>query len=87
MYCVPLEVWIVLLLFHTLCLQLFVTAGHITGDWFAFRSGFGAFEGDVFSWHGLKLKKRAFIMSEDVARKGILQKIDQFNRKGFLSKY
>jgi hypothetical protein len=85
MYCVPLKVWIVLLLLHTLCLQLFVAAGHVAGYRFPFRSCFSAFDCDVFSWHDLKLKKRALIMLYDVARKGILQKMTKSNEKLFFS--
>ena len=57
MDCVPLQVWIVFLLLHTLCLQLLIAAGHVTGDGFTFRSGFSAFECDVFSGHDVNFKK------------------------------
>ena len=39
-------------LLHAPLLELLIAGRHVTGDRFALTAGFGAFEDDVFSWHG-----------------------------------
>src|SRR5436190_8791982 len=48
---VPAERWIVLPDLKLLRLELFVTAGHITGGRLAFLARFCALNGDSFAWH------------------------------------
>jgi hypothetical protein len=53
---VPLEVRIELLLFNPALLQLFVAAAHVAGNRLVLGTGFGAFQNDVFSGHGIGIE-------------------------------
>ena len=70
---VALQMRVVLLLLHTLGLQLFVAAGHVARNGLSFGTGFRAFECDVFPGHGSGFlgfrKKRASLALVPFPRK------------------
>ena len=44
---------VILLFFHTIGLEFLVAGAHVSRDRFVFGFGFGAFQGDDFSWHDI----------------------------------